>query len=112
MKTCKGEDGLTLLETMVTLLVIVVCLTILGPILSRVSAERHAIVQTETALSLLNNQLTQWTAGRSNLPAESKQNQTVYSFNWTAVDSRTIQLCINWNNSAGRNQRICAKAKR
>ena len=112
LKPYKTQDGFTLLETMVALLVIVVCLTILGPIITRVSAERHSVIQSETALTLLNNYLTEWSAGSTVLPAETIKNKTQYQLIWNRLDAETMQLCILWKNSAERNTKLCGKAKR
>ena len=106
------NNGFTFLEAMVALLVLVVCLTSLGPILGRVSSERGSIRQTETALSLLNNQLTQWSAGSSELPANLNLNNVYYNLDWKKVDAQTMQLCVVWKNSAERDKTICGKIKR
>jgi Tfp pilus assembly protein PilV len=110
-KSFKSANGFTFLETMIALFVLVVCLASLAPTLDRVSSERLAIIEKENALSLLNNQLTVWSAGNANLPAELNQNHILYNLEWRTLDQHTIQLCITWKNKAERNQVVCGKAK-
>lgn len=108
----KHKNGFTLLEATVALLVLMVCLSTLGPILSRVSSERESILQTETALAILNNQLTNWSAGNSELPVDSTQNNVHFNLIWKHIEPGTIELCVTWKNSLERDKAICGKTKR
>ena len=107
-----NAKGFTLPECMASLLVIVVCLTYLGPILGRVYAERVSIIQTETALSLLNNQLHQWSTGSASLPVDTNEHHTHYQLEWHPIDANTVQLCIIWESESERDHKLCGSAKR
>ncbi|WP_027724996.1 type II secretion system protein [Tuberibacillus calidus] len=112
LKTPRKEDGFTLLETMAAIFVIVVCLTVMAPIATRVYMEREALSQAETALSVLNNALIEWSAGREVRPAVIEQNQTSYHLLWQEAEPGKMGLCVQWKSRTGRTQKLCGEIKR
>lgn len=112
MSNPSREKGFTVVEVTVALLVLVVCLSCLVPILQRATVERRAVSEREYALTLIHNELSEWSAGRSAENERLTVNGTAYDLQWKEVDPHTVELCVVWQDRSQRVNEACGIAMR
>jgi prepilin-type N-terminal cleavage/methylation domain-containing protein len=106
----KNNNGFTLAESMVSLLILLIALRFLLPILTQIEFENHVLAKHEAALTILHNSLIDWSK-RNRVPDSLLYHGTRYTLDWVRSD-KDATLCVKWMISAHRTGKECGELKR
>lgn len=107
----KFNDGFTLAECMVALLILTLSARFLLPAIVQMNSENRTLTQHEEALTLLHNGLLDWVANDASPSIPYIGGNTVYTFHWT-LTPQTADLCVSWQISPKRQGKECGEIKR
>lgn len=107
----RNSSAFTLLEVMVSLLLLFTSMSVAFPIFQSVYLEEKTLQQKDTALQLLSNELNQWILVDHLFPPEVVIRDKTYQLTWN-VENDEMKLCIHWVGANGRDYVECGGAKK
>lgn len=108
----KNNKGFTLLECLVSLLVLSIGIQFLLPALVKCRAEMQVVTEQETALELLHNALVLWEQTETLPPTSSDVEGIHYIYDWQSRAPTIGTLCIKWSYPSSRHHSECGEMKR
>lgn len=107
----KNNNGFTLTECLVSLLILTVSAQFLVPAFTHTLIEAKAIRQHQDALTLLHNDLIDWSQNDVVPPKQVNLHSTTYSLEGS-FQSNLASLCIKWKIPPDRSGKECGEIKR
>ncbi|MCD8502254.1 MAG: type II secretion system GspH family protein [Bacillaceae bacterium] len=108
----KNYNGFSLIEVITSLLVLVIVITVLIPIITKVYVERGSIRQEQDAIYFINEIILDWL---ENIPIESQvieSNGTSYFIRLDSMNEKAITVCLEWDAINTRKYERCEQAKK
>ncbi|MEK4565611.1 competence type IV pilus minor pilin ComGE [Alkalihalobacillus sp. FSL R5-0424] len=101
-------SGFTLIEVMISLVLLSIVTTFILPVLIKIHQERVVIKQQEEALYLLEDYALAFTHGT----AAASFNHSLYQFKNEVIADGSTQFCLTWEGANSRNYESCLYTKK